>query len=335
MAGHRIICPHCGAGLRVSTAPAAGARLKCPECDQPFTRPIDRVPQAAVVAGAAPAGEVAAVERPRRKKFREKRPVADNRGLKVGLIAGAGVLGLVVLAGLAVLLWRSYTAPGYDPRELLEQAIAAAGEDPVPPPAGTRSAGTGFVYDEGERIPVQHETVIAWDCRRGRWLLRYQYPDETVTHVTVVNGTQGWIKDADETTPMTAAELAGWQEELYVGEVESLTPLRKGGFTLKALGEVKVDGRRARGIAVNSPGRPEVKLYFDKESALLLKTERRRRAEKGAVTEEALHSDYKTLQGVKISMKEVVKQNGKLDSEFTTTEFQYLDRLDESVFQKP
>jgi predicted Zn finger-like uncharacterized protein len=335
MAGHRIVCPHCRTGLRVTTAPTAGARLKCPECRQPFTLPLDRVPQAPVVTGAVPAEEAAVVEGPRRKKSRKKRPDADNRGLTVGLIAGASVLGLVLLAGLAVLLWRSFAAPGYDPREVLEQGIAATGDDPVPTPAGTRSTGTGFVYEEGERIPVQHEAVIDWECRRGRWLLRYQYPDETVTHITVVNGNQGWIKDADETTPMTAAELADWQEELYVGEVESLTPIRKGGFTLRALGEVKVDGRRARGVAVNAQRRPEVKLYFDKESALLVKTERRRREEKGVVTEETFHSDYKALQGVKIAMKVVVKRNGKLDSEFTTTDFQYLDRLDEGVFQKP
>src|SRR5262249_46855062 len=65
---------------------------------------------------------------------------------------------------------------------------------------------------------------------------------------------------------------ASMERSLYVDRVTSLVPLLKDkSFTLKALGESKVEDRPALGVQVSSTGHPDVSLYFDRDNGLLVK----------------------------------------------------------------
>ena len=48
-------------------------------------------------------------------------------------------------------------------------------------------------------------------------------------------------------------------------------------FALATLPDAVVDGRPAAAVKVTHPGRPEVKLYFDKQNRFLVKIARRTR----------------------------------------------------------
>jgi hypothetical protein len=79
-----------------------------------------------------------------------------------------------------------------------------------------------------------------------------------------------------------------------------------------------------------------VKLYFDKESGLLVKTESRVKDDNGQeVTEETLLSDYRDVQGTRQAMKQTVRRDGQPYLECEITECRLAERLDAGVFARP
>jgi hypothetical protein len=76
----------------------------------------------------------------------------------------------------------------------------------------------------------------------------------------------------------------------YYDRVTSLYPvLNDKNFTLKSLGETKLQKHPAIGVLVSSAGRPDIKLYFHKTTGLMLKTEYRA---KTSGEREMLHENY-------------------------------------------
>ena len=73
--------------------------------------------------------------------------------------------------------------------------------------------------------------------------------------------------------------------------ISSLVPLLEDKrYTLSSAGEALVKEQAAVAMKVASKGRPDVTLYFDKVSGLLLKTEHRRRD--SATNKDVLHEEF-------------------------------------------
>ena len=125
--------------------------------------------------------------------------------------------------------------------------------------------------------------------------------------------------------------------QLHAENVQTLVPLlRDKAYRLHALGEMKVGGRPAVGVRVESRGHKDVNLYFDKKTGLLAKVERRALDDAGKeVTEESFCSGYKDVGGVKLPMKVVVQHDGKKFLEMEFSEYRFLDKLDDSEFARP
>jgi hypothetical protein len=104
---------------------------------------------------------------------------------------------------------------------------------------------------------------------------------------------------------------------------------------LAPLPEAKVNGEPAAGVKVSSKGRPDVKLYFDKKSHLLVKAERQA-AEAG---ETALHEEtyggYKEFDGLKLPTKVMRSVGGKKVSDTTEAGYKFPDKVEEGTFAKP
>jgi hypothetical protein len=154
----------------------------------------------------------------------------------------------------------------------------------------------------------------------------------------VVNGDKGWVKDDKGVTEMEKEQLAEQKEHLYVGWVASLLPVKDNGYTLAPLAEIKVDSRPAVGVKVAHEGHRDVKLYFDKETALPVKSEAvAKDLQQGGkeVNEEAFYSNYKDVEGVQIPMKIVIKRDGKLFVEAENSNVKPAAKLDDKVFARP
>jgi hypothetical protein len=175
---------------------------------------------------------------------------------------------------------------------------------------------------------------------------RAQFPDHSrleidgpgFQFVQVVTGEKGWVSTNGATQDMTKEQLAEAREDQYANSLTRLTPLLGADYTLSPLGEVKVDGKPALGVKVEHKGRRDVKLFFDKDSGLLVKMERKATDILGRgspYTSEAIFGDYKKTDGVQVPYKVTVRRDGKPYAEYENTEVKLGERLDDKVFAKP
>jgi hypothetical protein len=126
------------------------------------------------------------------------------------------------------------------------------------------------------------------------------------------------------------------KENQYGGWVATLLPLKDKSFTLTALPETKVEGKAAIPVKVTKKDRPEVMLYFDKDSNLLVKTEQMVKNEDGkTVKMEAIVSAFKESNGRQVPSKVIVRQDGKLFVEAEMFDHKLHEKLDDKLFVKP
>ena len=162
-----------------------------------------------------------------------------------------------------------------------------------------------------------------------------------VTIVMVLNKKEGWrnINAAGnaQTMDLEGAELEDAKEDAYGDYLESLVPLLKDKeIKLEALGESKVEGKPAIGIKVSNKGHKDFKMFFDKESGLLVKSQRRGKdPAMNEVDVENFMSNYKEFDGVKIPLKLLVKHDGKKFLDGDISEVKLLENVDEKTFAKP
>jgi hypothetical protein len=217
-------------------------------------------------------------------------------------------------------------------RALVEQAVRAAGGEAALDRARVLSrTGAGTMFQVGRNLPFTEESVMALPERLRTTLdldKRYQ--------VTVVlNGDKGWQASGGAVLPMTKERLEEFREEAYVLWLTTLTPLLSDKFTLSPLPDSSADGAPASGVKVTAKGHGDVKLYFNRQSHLLVKIERRAREAGLVVDKTYVLGDYKDVDGVKLPGRQAELLNGKKVIERASATYKLLPRVDEATFAKP
>lgn len=158
----------------------------------------------------------------------------------------------------------------------------------------------------------------------------------------VVNGDKG--KRTVKVGDMGEQSMGIEKEELTLSrlgrEVEKLTPLLDAKkFTLRAGDDEDVNGKKAAQVVVTPKGVDrEFKLYFDKESGLLVKTGHQGKGpgEGGAqvdVYQETYPSEYKKVNGVQVAHKLVINHDGKKFLTLNLSDVEVLEKLDDAEFK--
>ncbi len=165
--------------------------------------------------------------------------------------------------------------------------------------------------------------------------------------VLVGNGDKTWIKGTDpaqanfnkKLTPLKELLFdAGLAHDLYAIQLTQFLPaLKSKDFKLSATGEIKIAERAAVGFGVGHPGRPDVNIYLDKETALPIKCELRIRSDKTnqEFTHEIRLGDFKETDGVKHFTKLIVNRDGTKIFEAELNGFQFLAKADAKIFAEP
>jgi hypothetical protein len=127
----------------------------------------------------------------------------------------------------------------------------------------------------------------------------------------VVNGTKTKNSLNGMAAPLGEAEQKELRQAAMMQEISQLTPLLDAKkFTIKS--EKPTDD--ANVVLVTAKDLNDTKLFFDKKSGLLVKTQRRGLApsmgEPKEVDEETVMSDFKKVDGVLVPMKLVVNHDG-------------------------
>jgi hypothetical protein len=167
---------------------------------------------------------------------------------------------------------------------------------------------------EGEVANVKFRQVVLFDGQRLR---------------IYVNGKEYKLDDKKMNKEV--------REQANAEKIVGLVFVRKKGYTLSPLGEVRVNGKPALGVRVSSEGHRDVNLFFDKEKGLLVKTETRTidflSGEER--TQEKVLADYKERDGFLQPSRVTVLQDGKELLSLEIEEVKVVDRFDDDTFTRP
>jgi hypothetical protein len=184
---------------------------------------------------------------------------------------------------------------------------------------------TSFTMETLARMPDQFRSVVTSEIDGAKRQV-----------VQVFNGVRGWTSEGGVPREVGDAGLGSWKEMAHAAHVAMLTPLLAAdkGYTLAALGESEVNGRKAVGVKVSVKGRRDVRLYFDRETGLLVKKSYQPGEGKESVRDE-VYSNFKEFEGLKRHTHIAVRLDGKPHAEVELVSIKFLDRVDDKEFGKP
>jgi hypothetical protein len=245
---------------------------------------------------------------------------------------------LWLLAPLA-LLPAAGSAPAQETaREIVERAVKAhGGMDRLAKVRADRVKVKGVVFAGDEKHPVTVETFVQLPGQY-KSVIQMTGKERQTTIVQAIDGDTSWVTlDGKPQTKVPAAALAELKAARYLDGVVRLVPLLTDKrYELMALGASKVNGRAVLGVGVLCKGQREVRLYFDKETGLLAKTEQALEVDRDKeVHQEAYYTDYKDFAGYKRPTRMTVYRDGKKTQEAELVEVRYYEKMDKKVFAKP
>jgi hypothetical protein len=219
-----------------------------------------------------------------------------------------------------------------DVKAIVDKAIKAhGGEEKLSKIKAETFTAKGTYYGMGDGLPFTGHFAVQWP---GRFRMEIEG-----AFILVVDGDNGWTKSGTgDVAEMNKDEMAFQKESLYAQGVERLLVLKEKDFTFAPLEAIKVDGKATVGVKVSRKGHEDIKLYFDKETNLLVKVERRVKAsEQGykEVNQETFFKDWKDVDGIKVVQKVVDKRDGKLYVEEEVSDVKYLEKVEPKLFSKP
>lgn len=239
---------------------------------------------------------------------------------------------------LAVLIATSRAQAADEPKALIEKAIAASGGEALVKQAKSAVSWKtkGKVYPMGQEIAFTGK-----GCRMLPDKMRQDLEinaNGNEMKIVFGSGSKGsWMVLNDAAMDAPESQQTSAQIELHATNVCGLVALRGDGFKLESLGASEVDGKKVEGIKVSMKDKPDIKLFIDPSSNLVVKCEFKTvDGQSGSeVNQEMFFADYKDFSGVKRATKIMIKRDGEkfLDSE--STDYKVEDKVDEKQFDKP
>jgi outer membrane lipoprotein-sorting protein len=221
-------------------------------------------------------------------------------------------------------------------RAVLDKAIEAhGGEAELKKLQVASSKVKGVVHVMGMEVTFSGDAATQGPDRQ-RMDIEAEAGGQKFRIVHVFNQDKGWLKINDDVKEMDKDKAAESLNAAHCNWVATLIPLKEKDYTLEMVGEDKVDNRPAIVIRATRKDRRDINLFFDKDSHLLLKTERRAKEDNNdqEVTEETIYSNHED-KAARQPKKIAVKHDGKLFVEMEISDFKAEDKLDDSLFGKP
>jgi hypothetical protein len=240
------------------------------------------------------------------------------------------VLSLLLLGGGGAL------AADKDVSAIIDKAIKAhGGAEKLDPERAVRVKFKGTMGLGGVAISFTGDNTTEGD--KSRSVIQLSVGGQEVSTTQVFNGTKGWQELGGETKEAEGAQLEEMKESAYRNKVESLVFLSDKSLELSPGGEAKVNDRPAVGIKVVSKGHKYVKLFFDKESGLLVKTEYPGTdpMTMQEVLVEHIYQEYQDVEGLKVSKKQLTNHDGNKFIEAELVEVTFPKKLAKDEFEEP
>jgi hypothetical protein len=244
----------------------------------------------------------------------------------------------LMLGLCSCLLAPAVQAQDADSRAIVEKALKVhGGEKLATSVKALHAKGKGVLHINNTDVDVTVE-IFANLPNQTKMVANLSVGGMTINLVQVVDGDKGWVSFNGQVADLNADQLKEAKQKKYVESVTGLQVLKDPAYKLATLGESKVGDTPVVGVLVSHKDQPDVNLYFDKKTSMLLKADYRiYSAEKGQeMHEEKIFLEYKeVLPGVKSAVKTLIKKDGEKHAQLELTEIESVPPHDASVFAKP
>lgn len=198
-------------------------------------------------------------------------------------------------------------------RAVVERAIAAhGGMDKLSRARADRSRMRGMVYVGKSAVPFTSEVTVQLPKKyKSAVTLREGDKPRVIVHEVDGDTVQITIDGTPQQVQGTHANQLHQTMELE--SVMRLVPLLDDkAYALTLLGEFKMSEQTLVGVLVKGSGQRDVKLYFDKQTALLVKTEQQIDGGDGKdVLQEAFYRDHREVAGYRRPGRAAAYRDGK------------------------
>jgi hypothetical protein len=225
-----------------------------------------------------------------------------------------------------------------DLKDLIDKAVKAhGGADNIAKEKAVVFKAKGKFYGIGEEGIPYTGTWSMQQPDRIRVEIDGEVAGQSFKFISVYDKDKGWIAVGEMLMDADKEHLAESREEMHAVRMAQLRGLTDKDCKLSPVGEVKVNDKPAIGVRVEYKGYQDVTLFFDKETNVLVKSERRAKdADSGKeFAAETFYSDYKKANGVLTAHKHIINRDGKIYVDHEITEIEVKDKLDDSLFKKP
>jgi hypothetical protein len=219
--------------------------------------------------------------------------------------------------------------------EILDGAIRAHGGTAALEKAArfVRTA-SGVTSSFGRDVPFTDELVTSLPDRMRLTIVSGGMQKARV--VQVLNNDKGWVFSGGMVSEMGKDRLAEMREEVYLLWLTTLAPLKRDTqLTLTPLPEEKPEGRPLVGVKVAAKGHADVKLYFDRETSLLVKAARKASEGGTAFEQEYRFGEHKEFEGVRLPTRVTEIRNGKGSTDLGGVMYKFPRTIEASTFDRP
>lgn len=207
------------------------------------------------------------------------------------------------------------------------EALSKARADKV------RLKGTMMLQDKP--VPFVAETSVVLPDRL-RTVVRMNPGPQEIVMTQLVSGNKLGIYINGQPQVVTESLAATLRETLLMNQaIRLVSLLRDKSMEPAASGTGTVNGRLARIVRVAPPGKREIKLWFDNETGLLVKTEHPVGLETKPMLQEEYYGDFREMGAFRRPAKMVTHRAGNKIMEAELVEVRYLDSIPESEFLAP
>jgi hypothetical protein len=218
------------------------------------------------------------------------------------------VIVLLFLAGAAPAVHAQDSA-----RSIIERAIVAhGGMDKLSRARADRTRMRGVIYVGKTTVPFTSEVTVQLP-KKYKMVLAMREADKTRVVIHELDGDAVNITIDGTTQHAQGTHANQLRQTLELESAMRLVPLLDArAFTLTTLGEFKLNDRVVVGVGVKGSGQRELKMYFDRETALLVKTEQRIDGGDGKdVVQEAFYRDHREVGGYRRPGRAAAYRDGK------------------------
>lgn len=223
-----------------------------------------------------------------------------------------------------------------DPKEIVKKAIEAhGGAENLKKFLGARAESKGSITFMGMDFEFTTQSISQYPDKQ-KSVIQIDFMGNSLSITQSINGDHVSLMVNNMSQEVPDEQKQELKRGIEMQKVMNLIPLLEDkDYELKVIPGVKVNDRDTVGIAVTGRERPEIKVYFDKETYLLVKVERKALDPSMAgveVLQETILADYKDFNGVKKPMKTTILHDGKKFMEAVNTKLEVVEKIDDKEF---